>query len=78
MHASAFIVASVNDLPAACKTEGRHLKHKHKKNSGFIGEDEFRELLKYVFDKRYNFLFVDRQEQTFCKNFNRLKLEPAE
>ena len=56
----------------------KELARIHEEWCGGMTADEFRDLLKYVFDRRYNFLFVDRQEQTFCKNFNRLKLEPAQ
>jgi hypothetical protein len=51
----------------------KELSRIHEEWCGGMTSDEFRELFKYVFDKRYNFLFIDRQEQTFCKNFNRLK-----
>jgi hypothetical protein len=53
----------------------KELARLHEEWCGSMSSDEFRSLFKYVFDKRYNFVFIDRQEQTFCKNFNRLKLE---
>ena len=56
----------------------KELTRIHEEWCGGMTADEFRELFNYVFDKKYNFIFIDRQEQTFCKNFNRLKLVQEE
>jgi hypothetical protein len=53
----------------------KELTRIHEEWCGAMTAEEFRDLFNYVFDKKYNFLFIDRQEQTFCKNFNRLKFE---
>ena len=46
----------------------------HDEFCGGLSPNEFRELTNYVFDKKHNFLFVDRETNTFCKNLNKLKL----
>ena len=43
-----------------------------------IPRDDFYELLKYVFDKKHNFLFIDinkEHNKMFHKNFNQLVIE---
>jgi len=39
-----------------------------------LTRNEFDELIRYVFDKRYNFLYIDRENGKYYKNFNRLEI----
>lgn len=39
-----------------------------------LGKDDLKELLAYVFDAPYNFLFYNQRTNTYYKNFARLKL----
>ncbi len=44
----------------------------------FLGKfktEEVRRLLKHVWDKKHQFLFIDRQEGLICKNFNKLEIK---
>mgnify|MGYP000654319405 CR=1 FL=1 len=50
----------------------------HDEWAGALDKTQFSELVNYVWDKKHNFLFVDRQSDTFHKNLNRLKLDTRE
>ena len=50
----------------------------HDEWAGALDKNQFSELVNYVWDKKHNFLFVDRQSDTFHKNLNRLKLDTRE
>ena len=47
----------------------------HDEWAGQLDKEQFAELLEYVWDKKHNFLFVDREKNQFCKNLNVLKLQ---
>jgi len=50
----------------------------HDEWAGALDKNQFSELVNFVWDKKHNFLFVDRQSDTFHKNLNRLKLDTRE
>jgi hypothetical protein len=50
----------------------------HDEWAGALDKRQFSELVDYVWDTKHNFLFVDRQTDTFHKNLNRLKLNTRE
>ena len=50
----------------------------HDEWAGSLDNTQFSELVDYVWDKKHNFLFCDRQTDTFHKNLNRLKLDTRE
>ena len=50
----------------------------HDEWAGALDKTQFSELVNFVWDKKHNFLFVDRQSDTFHKNLNRLKLDTRE
>jgi len=45
---------------------------------GMMTFSEFRELLKHCHARKYSFANIDRQCQIYCRNFNPLRLTPAE
>lgn len=43
-----------------------------------IKKDDYLKILDYIYDKQHNFMFYDKDEGTFYKNFNKLELiEPT-
>ena len=40
-----------------------------------LKKDDFEKLIKYVYDKKYQFLFIDLNENKYYKNFNKLDLK---
>ena len=40
--------------------------------TSFLTRDEFKMVLDYVFDKKYNFLVMDRDDNSYWKMFNKL------
>ena len=36
--------------------------------------EQFRQLFRFVFDKKHNFLYIDREQKIIAKNFNKLRL----
>ena len=59
-------------------TSRKELIRIHDEFLGSFKHDEAQDLLRYVFDKKHNFLFIDRQENIFAKNFNVLQLRLGE
>ena len=47
----------------------------HDEWAGQLDKEQFAKLLEYVWDKKHNFLFIDREKNQFCKNLNVLKLQ---
>jgi len=39
-----------------------------------LDKKNLKQLFDYVYDERYNFLFYNQRDNTFYKNFTRLKL----
>ena len=56
----------------------KELGRLHEEWCGALTPEQFRKLFAYVFDKKHNFIFIDRQDNIFAKNFNKLKLSMPE
>lgn len=47
----------------------------HDEWAGCMTKEQFAELLAYVWDRKHSFLYVDREKNTFHKNFNLLRIK---
>ena len=58
------------------RTDSRkEIQRIHDEFLGKFNPLEVRRLLNHVWDKKHNFLFLDRHEELICKGFNKLKIQ---